>query len=106
MIRSFDYAADSALHKAGKVHPDCPRTDGPLGQDLASWMSAEFLKAYRGRRLEFAAEHDPAETRPALLDLLRLDKALFELRATKWIIGPDWVRIPLQGLLHLIRSGD
>jgi maltose alpha-D-glucosyltransferase/alpha-amylase len=47
---------------------------------------------------------DPAATRQ-LLDLMRLEKALFELEY-ELDYRPDWVRIPLMGILHLIRDED
>jgi maltose alpha-D-glucosyltransferase/alpha-amylase len=40
-----------------------------------------------------------------LLELLRLEKALFELQY-ELDYRPDWVRIPLMGILHLIRGDD
>ena len=103
MLRSFDYAADNALHKAGKVHPDALEQMDPWARIWRAWMSAEFLKAYRGTAPTLLPGN-PAVT-GALLDLLRLDKALFELRY-ELDYRPDWVRLPLQGLLHLIRSGE
>jgi maltose alpha-D-glucosyltransferase/alpha-amylase len=103
MLRSFDYAADSALLKAAKVHPEALERLEPWARIWRSWMSAEFLKAYRGVASNLLPT-DPAEA-GRLLDLLRLEKALFELRY-ELDYRPDWVRIPLMGLLHLIRSGD
>ena len=103
MLRSFDYAADGALHKAGLVHPDELERMAPWTRIWRAWMSAEFLKAYREAASSLLPT-DPAET-GALLDLLRLDKALFEL-TYEMDYRPDWVRIPLQGILHLIRSGE
>ena len=74
----------------------------PWAKIWRSWMSAEFLKAYR----EVASKLLPADAAEAgrLLDLLRLEKALFEL-GYELDYRPDWVRIPLMGLLHLIRPG-
>ena len=103
MLRSFDYAADSALHRAGKVHPDALERLDPWAKIWRSWMSSEFFKAYR-EAASTLLPADPLETGP-LLDLLRLDKALYELRY-EMDYRPDWVRIPLKGLLHLIRSGE
>ena len=103
MLRSFDYAADNALHKAGLVHPDVLERMDPWTRIWRAWMSAEFLKSYRAVAATLLPK-DPAAF-GALLDLLRLDKALFELRY-EMDYRPEWVRLPLQGLLHLIRSGD
>ena len=43
--------------------------------------------------------------RDALLHLFMLDKALYELNY-ELNNRPDWVRIPLQGILDIIRRGD
>ena len=40
-----------------------------------------------------------------LLDALMLDKALYEL-LYELNNRPDWVRIPLMGILHVIRAED
>ena len=103
MLRSFDYTAYSALYKVGKVHPDALERLEPWAKIWRSWMSAEFLRSYR-RIATSLLPADPSVSRQ-LLDLLRLEKALFELRY-ELDYRPDWVRIPLMGILHLIRSGD
>ena len=102
MLRSFDYAADLALNESAKVHPDALERLKPWSVLWRSWMSAEFLKAYR----QAATSLLPAEVASAerLLNWLRIEKALYELRY-ELDYRPDWVRIPLLGLLHLIRSG-
>ena len=103
MLRSFDYAAYSALYQAAKVHPDALERLEPWAKIWRSWMSAAFLKSYREVAASLLPE-DPGSARQ-LLDLLRLEKALFEL-SYELDYRPDWVRIPLLGILHLIRSGD
>ena len=103
MLRSFDYVAYSALDKVGKVHPDALERLEPWARIWQAWMSATFLKSYR----EVAAPllpGDPATARQ-LLDLHRLEKALFELEY-ELNYRPDWVRIPMLGILHLTRPGD
>jgi maltose alpha-D-glucosyltransferase / alpha-amylase len=103
MLRSFDYAAYNVLYKAAKVHPDALERLEPWARIWRTWMSAEFLKVYRGVAAGLLPA-DPAATRQ-LLDLLRLEKALFELQY-ELDYRPDWVRIPLMGILHLIRGDD
>ncbi len=55
-----------------------------------------------------AGSPPPPARRPGrgrqLLDLLRLEKALFELRY-EMDYRPDWVRLPIRGVLSLSRSG-
>jgi len=103
MLRSFDYAAYNALYKVARVHPDALERLEPWAKIWRSWMSAEFLKVYR----KVAAELLPTDAVAArqLLDLLRLEKALYELQY-ELDYRPDWVRIPLMGALHLVRTGD
>jgi maltose alpha-D-glucosyltransferase/alpha-amylase len=103
MLRSFDYAADIALSNFAKIHPDALEKLKPWSIIWRSWMSAEFLKAYRS----VASSLVPVDAGSAerLLDWLRLEKALGELRY-ELNYRPDWVRIPLLGIMHLIRSGE
>ena len=103
MIRSFEYAADVALQKAATVHPDALERMRPWARIWRTWMAAEFLKAYRAGAASLLPANS-AEVGP-LLDLFRLDKALSELRY-EMDYRPDWVRIPLQGISHLARSGE
>jgi len=103
MLRSFDYAAFSALYKIAKVHPDALERLEPWAKVWRTWMSAEFLKVYRRVAAGLLPAHGASARQ--LLDLLRLEKALFELQY-ELDYRPDWVRIPLMGILHLVRSGD
>jgi maltose alpha-D-glucosyltransferase / alpha-amylase len=102
MLRSFHYAADCALHNSSKVHPDAMARLEPWSIIWRAWVSAEFLKVYR----RVAASLLPADeaTAERLLDWLKLEKTLFELRY-ELDYRPDWVRNPLLGLLQLIRQG-
>ncbi len=103
MLRSFDYVAYSVLFQNARVHPEALERLEPWAKIWQAWMSAEFLKAYR----KVAARLLPADSNSArqLLDLLRLEKALFELHY-ELDYRPDWVRIPMMGVLHLVRSGE
>ena len=103
MLRSFDYVAYSALDKVGKVHPDALERLEPWARIWQAWMSATFLKDYRQTAASLLPG-DPATARQ-LLDLHRLEKALFELEY-ELNYRPDWVRIPMLGILHLTRPGD
>jgi len=103
MLRSFDYVAHSALDRVAKVHPDALERLEPWARIWQAWMSATFLKSYR----QTAASLLPADAASArqLLDLFRLEKALFEVQY-ELNYRPDWVRIPLLGILNLTRPGD
>ncbi|GIX47317.1 MAG: hypothetical protein KatS3mg131_1528 [Candidatus Tectimicrobiota bacterium] len=101
MLRSFHYAAYGALLEHGGIRPeDIPALE-PWARFWYLWVSAVFLKKY----LEVVA---PAALLPAnpehlrlLLDAYLLEKALYEL-AYELNNRPDWVRIPLHGLLQLL----
>jgi maltose alpha-D-glucosyltransferase / alpha-amylase len=106
MIRSFDYATWSALfdlRASGLI-----AADDPLGERWArywfSWVAAEFLRAY----LETASEGKflprEREQRELLLDIFLLDKAVYELNY-ELNNRPDWLRIPLCGVLELLDDG-
>jgi maltose alpha-D-glucosyltransferase / alpha-amylase len=106
MIRSFHYAAYTALfnHAGGVAHPENPSFLEPWALFWYIWVSAQFLHAY----LEGASSTGilPSTTRgtEVLLDALLLEKAIYELRY-EMNNRPDWVRIPIQGILHLLESG-
>ena len=98
MLRSFSYAAWSALDQYTQRHPDRTRTLEPWLRLWQNAVSASFLNAYR----------DTCATRPgllpepaqadALLNAYLLEKALYEL-LYELNNRPTWVRIPLAGLL-------
>jgi maltose alpha-D-glucosyltransferase/alpha-amylase len=67
-------------------------------------VSAAFLRGY----LEVAGDapclpsHD--SSRQMLLDVFLLEKALYEL-GYELATRPDWARIPMEGILSLMRPG-
>ncbi len=104
MLRSFSYAAYAALR-------DQTQTAGIRASRLASldqwanfwsfWVSVTFLKAY----LETVDQapflpHNRAELR-ILLEVYVLEKAAYEL-GYELNHRPDWVSIPLRGILQLL----
>ena len=103
MLRSIDYVVSTSMQKAAKVNQAAVEQLEPWALIWKSWMSSEFLKAYR----QVAADLLPGDERAArqLLDVLILEKALFELRY-ELDYRPDWVAVPIQGLLSLSQSGE
>jgi maltose alpha-D-glucosyltransferase/alpha-amylase len=103
MVRSFSYAAYAALFARAANRPaDIDRLE-PWARLWQLWTSASFLKGY----FETAGEApflptDPVQ-RASLLDLFLLDKALYELHY-ELNSRPEWVRIPLTGILELLRE--
>jgi len=101
MLRSLDYAALSALRTGALRASDADRLE-PFAQAWSSWMSAGFLQAYlatlgTGDGLVPASD----EHTSALLEFYLLDKCLYELDY-EFNNRPDWVSIPLLGLLGLL----
>ena len=104
MLRSFDYAA---VHVPATRPPRSTPTPSN-GSSPGRGSGGPGCRPSSSRRIArsppSSCPADPAAARQ-LLDFLRLEKALFELRY-ELDYRPDWVRIPLLGILHLIRSRD
>jgi len=99
MLRSFSYAKWNALKRAAEADPAVEK----LAVELDAWEKAAraaFLAAYAeaARGSELFASFDDVR---GLLDLAELEKVLYELR---YELGnrPEWLQIPLQGLLSLM----
>jgi maltose alpha-D-glucosyltransferase/alpha-amylase len=101
MLRSFAYAAAVGLTHEVETRPtDEDRLRAWAGVWQA-WTSASFLAAYRATAAGAVFLPAAPEEFEALLRLFLLDKALYELR---YELGhrPDWVDIPVDGLLALL----
>jgi len=105
MVRSFSYAAYSALDRLAQRNP-AARAMEPWAELWQNAVSAEFLNAWRLTMDE--AEHrrsgphltpQPAQAN-RLLNAYLLEKALYEL-LYELNNRPSWVRIPLAGILKL-----
>jgi maltose alpha-D-glucosyltransferase / alpha-amylase len=105
MLRSFSYAVYAALFAHDSKRPGRFPHYESWARIWQAWASAWFLKGYVG--VAGNALFMPTEPfqRDALLHLFMLDKALYELNY-ELNNRPDWVRIPLQGILDIIRRGD
>ena len=104
MLRSFDYAAHAGLFAFTQGRPEDFDRLAPWAELWRQWVSAAFLRAYRetaGAAPFVAAE---PERFTALLDAFLLDKAFYELQY-ELNNRPDWVRIPLRGVLTLLGRG-
>jgi maltose alpha-D-glucosyltransferase/alpha-amylase len=104
MLRSFHYASHAALTgQAGGVRPTDGAILAPWAVFWQEWVSASFLKEY----LQTAAQGNflprSVEELRVLLDVLLLDKVVYELEY-ELNSRPDWVNIPLQGLLQLLED--
>ncbi len=93
MLRSFDYAAASVLTGDERLEP--------WDRAWVAWNSAAFLQAYL-KTAEGASfvPRDRAEL-DTLLSAYLLEKAVYELQY-ELNNRPDWVRIPMRGILRLV----
>jgi maltose alpha-D-glucosyltransferase/alpha-amylase len=101
MLRSFDYARQSALDRVAKTAPELERL-APVAQAWGQQVRAAFLDAYREVALAgglYADETAYAAAQEALA-LFEIEKALYELRY-ELDNRPDWVGVPLAGLAAL-----
>ncbi len=102
MLRSFHYAAYAGLFAFARDRPDNFGRLEPWAVLWFQWAAAAFLRGYR-TTAGSARFLPPAEGFAVLLDTFLLDKALYELMY-ELNNRPDWVRIPLRGILDLTGS--
>jgi maltose alpha-D-glucosyltransferase/alpha-amylase len=102
MLRSFHYAAYHATY-SGTVRPEDLAAVEQWANFWQIWVSAVYLKTY----LDTAG---PANFLPRergelqiLLNALCLEKAIYEL-GYELNNRPDWVSIPLMGILQLLKT--
>jgi maltose alpha-D-glucosyltransferase / alpha-amylase len=100
MLRSFSYAAYSSLINYTSRHPEDIASLEPWAQLWERCVSTEFLRAYRSatKGAKFLPV-DAGEFRK-VLDVFLVDKAMYEV-FYELNARPDWVRIPLMGIMLL-----
>jgi maltose alpha-D-glucosyltransferase/alpha-amylase len=100
MLRSFSYAALTALNAATRTRPDDAERLTPWARLWETWVSAVFMRAYLSATRDTPVVPEPRDTMDTLLHAFIVDKALYEL-GYELNNRPDWVHIPLSGLRHL-----
>jgi maltose alpha-D-glucosyltransferase/alpha-amylase len=103
MLRSFSYAAELALEEATAERPDDRQRVAPL---IASWRresEAAFMAAYREAARGSPTYPQQAEDAQRLIELFLIEKALYEVRY-ELDMRPQWLRIPIAGLLDLLQT--
>ncbi len=106
MLRSFHYAAYTPLVSEdveGGLLPDDPSVLDPWARLWYLWTSASFLGTY----LETAAgsrfiPEDPRHIE-VLLETFLIEKAVYEI-SYEANNRPDWLKIPIQGILQLLED--
>jgi maltose alpha-D-glucosyltransferase/alpha-amylase len=100
MLRSFAYAALTALTASTVSRPEDAERLRPWSEFWEAWVSAVFMRSY----LSVAAGADILPSAHAELERLLhgfvVDKALYEL-GYELNNRPDWVHVPLHGLQRL-----
>jgi maltose alpha-D-glucosyltransferase/alpha-amylase len=101
MLRSFSYAAYAALNTFAQRRPDDAKNLEPWVTLWQNSVSTEFLRAYQ---LTMNASNSSLIPQPQhaqlCLDAYLLEKSLYEL-LYELDNRPQWVRIPLAGILSL-----
>jgi maltose alpha-D-glucosyltransferase/alpha-amylase len=100
MLRSFDYASQTAL-KSENIPAESTVRSQAWSRLWVDSVSATFLRGYMATA--GAASFVPHATDDLEMELttMLLEKALYELRY-ELNTRPDWVRIPLRGILDLM----
>ena len=103
MLRSFDYASQAALRS--------DQIDAAALPGLRAWgrfwvqcVSAAFLRSYLATAGTESFVPQAADDLDLQLNTMLLEKALYELRY-ELNMRPDWVRIPLRGILEVVTPG-
>ena len=102
MIRSFDYAAQTALLQRS-VRPE---KEDELREALVDWedrVIQRFLAGYRNAAAGCRSVPADDVTFNALVNLFTLEKSLYEIvyEATN---RPDWIGIPVQGVQRVLAA--
>jgi maltose alpha-D-glucosyltransferase/alpha-amylase len=100
MIRSFSYAAWSGFDQYIQRHPDRRASMEPWVRLWQNSVSSEFLKVYWNTASERLGLLPSQEQSELLLKAYLLEKALYELQY-ELNNRPEWMHIPLDGILDL-----
>ncbi|HEU0075076.1 MAG TPA: maltose alpha-D-glucosyltransferase [Dehalococcoidia bacterium] len=104
MLRSFSYAVHSALRERQErgLPEESSQRAGAWGRFWQVWVSSIYLGSYLEEARNagfFNATPDEVEL---LLDLYMLEKAIYEV-GYELNNRPDWLSVPLQGILELLQ---
>lgn len=105
MLRSFSYAATSALFDRAEPDSDEWKHLQPWADTWEALARDRFLASYLRKSHEGRFLAPERETLGVLLDFFEIDKALYEL---EYELGhrPEWVRIPAAGIARVIERGE
>ena len=105
MLRSFHYASHVALH--GQTSTVIRGEDVPLLEEWARawylWVSATFLRSYIELMSDTPVLPGKPEDLAVILDGYLLQKALYEVNY-EMNNRPDWLIVPLRGIMQVLES--
>ncbi len=106
MIRSFHYATHSSLLRQESLTAR-PERDLPTLAQWAQfwyvWVSSVFLTSYLDEIRQARLIPEEPEQLKVLLDAYLMEKAVYEI-GYELNNRPDWLSVPLQGILQLIKA--
>jgi maltose alpha-D-glucosyltransferase/alpha-amylase len=109
MLRSFHYATYNALFFdksiGGGLGPKEQQALEPWARFWYVWVATVFLKAYLQTASAASFLPQAPDELTVLLDVYLLEKAFYELKH-ELNNRPDWVRIPLRGILELLDAAE
>jgi len=103
MIRSFHYAAYSAILKRGSVRAEDVPSLEPWADLWHCYVSGIFLRSYLNAAGDAAFIPKERDELEILLNAFLLQKAIYEL-GYELNNRPDWVIIPARGIRHVLKS--
>ncbi|HEX3849627.1 MAG TPA: maltose alpha-D-glucosyltransferase [Polyangiaceae bacterium] len=99
MLRSFAYAAESAL-RSERVRPADRARLAPWAETFRAWVCVSFVRTYLAGIADQAYCPKSPESARVLLEFYELEKALYEV-SYELNNRPTWVAVPLAGLARL-----
>jgi maltose alpha-D-glucosyltransferase/alpha-amylase len=104
MLRSLQYAGQTALRHArerGTVGPDALPRMLPWTAAWHAWVGGAFLRSYLEHVASSGLLPRTARETELLLRVLLVEKGVYEI-GYELDHRPDWIRIPVDGLLGLV----
>jgi maltose alpha-D-glucosyltransferase/alpha-amylase len=104
MLRSFHYAAYTSLFGhlgSAAIRPEDLRELEPWARLWNVWVGSAFLKSYLEHAMSGGFLPTNQDELKILLNVYLLEKSLYEL-GYELNNRPDWVKIPLMGVLQLL----
>ena len=100
MLRLFSYAALTGLQAATATRPEDLERLAPWADFWETWTRNTFLRAYLAAARPASILPSTTDDLDTLLLVFVLDKAMYEI-GYELNNRPDWVHIPIAGLLRL-----